>query len=166
MNCYVFSLVFALTGNLQPKWAEKKFTKLFISNINKAIHYMKKARDLDSEQRLGEYYCFKAFVLIREKIGNPNEIKELLNKTEELIEKYAQSYSKLVKDYNMAYAWYYTNIEHDFVKVEDYISEAYGIAFNVSRSDIDKIDEIISIIEIYSKWEKYETAISWIWLSI
>lgn len=157
----------SLSGHYDTEMGGKeKFTKLFISNINKAIHYMKKARDLDSEQRLGEYYCFKAFVLIREKIGNPNEIKELLNKTEELIEKNAQSYSKLVKDYNMAYAWYYTNIEHDFVKVEDYISEAYGIAFNVSRSDIDKIDEIISIIEIYSKWEKYEAAISWIRRSI
>lgn len=145
---------------------KEKFTKLFKSNIKKAIHYMKKARDADSEKRLGEYYCFKAFVLIREKIGNPNEIKKVLNRAEKLIEKHTQSYSKLVRDYNMAYAWYYTNIERDFAKVEEHISKACGITSKISRSDIDKIDEIILIIKIYFEWEEYEKAIYCIWLSI
>lgn len=156
-----------IAGHCDIEMGEKeKYIKFFKHNINKAIQCMRKSRDLDSGKYLGKYYCFKAFVLIKEDIGNPNEIKVLLNKTKQLIERHEQSQTKLVRDYNMVCAWYYTYIEHDFIKVDDYISEAYGITFNISQTDFDKIDEMISIIKIYSEWGKYEDAISWIDLSI
>lgn len=157
-----------LAGHYDTKTdEEKKFLELLICNINKAIHYMKKSRNAGSGQHLGEYYRFKALVLIRGTAEHPNKIKKLLHKVELLIEEHAQSQSRLVRDYDMTCAWYYTYIEPDFVRVDNYISEAYGITFNICQTELDKIDEIISpIANILFEWEKYENAVRWLELAI
>lgn len=141
---------------------DKKFCRDLIHNLNKAIQCMKKSREGMSNRYLGEYYCFKALVLIRGISGNPSGIAKLLNKAEIFIKENEQVQSRRVRDYNMTCAWYYTYIEHDFKKVVDYISEACRITSNISQTDIDKIDEIKSIIKIFSEWRKDAVVIKWI----
>ena len=55
--------------------------------------------------------------------------------------KYAQPNSKLVRDYDLTMAWYYTYLEEDYPQTCAYLFKAYDITNIISTSELAKIDD-------------------------
>lgn len=138
---------------------EAELVRFLLSSVDKAIKYMKLSRGGDSGQLLGEYYRLKALVLIRGGNGTRKQVWTILGKVQRLIDRYAQPNSRLVRDYYMTLAWYYTYVEEESEKTAAYLSKAYEITEIVSVSEFDKIDELFSpSANILLEWQQYDAA--------
>ena len=86
----------------------------------------------DSGILLGECYRLKALVLIRSGTGKKKQVWAILEKVRKQIDKYAQPNSKLVRDYDLTMAWYYTYLEENYPQTCAYLFKAYDIT-NISH---------------------------------
>lgn len=144
---------------------EEEFTYLhaLLRAVNKAIHWFALSTATDSGLMLGECYRLKALVLTRSSIGKKKQVSSLLNKVHNLTEKYARPNSKLVRDYNMTMAWYYTYLEEDYDRVHNYLYNAYEITDITVTSELAKIDEqLCPMANIMLEWQKFDEAASYL----
>lgn len=143
-----------------------EFLKLLIKYANKAISYMRLSKVGNAKILLGEYYRLKALVLIRSGQGTQKQVQAILQKVQQLIDKYAQPQSRLMRDYCLTLAWYYTYLEEDAGKTYLYLHKAYEITVIISTSELDEIDELLSpSANILLEWQEYDDAAKYLVLS-
>lgn len=150
----------ALDGAYDAETAEEaQLVQLLLKSVDKAIRWLSVSSTGDSGIFLGECYRLKALVLIRSGIGKKKQIRTILEKVRKLIDKYAQPNSKLVRDYDMTMAWYYTYLEEDYQQTCAYMFKAYDITEIISTSELAKIDDqLCPMANIMLEWQQYDKA--------
>lgn len=104
-----------LSGAYDAQTAEEaQIVRLLLKSVNKAIHWLSVSNAGDSGILLGECYRLKALVLIRSGTRKKKQVWAILEKVRKQIDKYAQPNSKLVRDYDLTMAWYYTYLEENY----------------------------------------------------
>ncbi len=136
---------------------QAKTFDLLMKSLNKAIGYMKKSRRTDGELLLAEYLRCKANILIRSNPRAKFRISYLLNKVEEIINKYNQEDTELVSSYYLTRAWYYVYVELNEDMLLRYIKQTYDIDAKIIDNDLDMIDSFyvpVANILLESEQEK------------
>ena len=127
--------------------------------MDQAIRWLTVSNAGDSASFLGECYRLKALVLIRSGIGKKKQVCTILEKVRKLIDKYAQPNSKLVRDYDMTMAWYFTYLEEEYQQTCAYMFKAYDITEIISTSELAKIDDqLCPMANIMLEWQQYDKA--------
>lgn len=149
-----------LNGAYDAETAEEaRLVHLLIQSVDKAIRWLLVSKAGDSGIFLGECYRVKALVLIRSGIGKKTQVRAILEKVRKLIDKYAQPNSKLVRDYDMTMAWYYTYLGEDYQRACAYLFKAYDITEIISTSELAKIDDqLCPMANIMLEWRQYDRA--------
>ena len=138
---------------------EARLVRWLLQSTDKAIRWLRISDSDDFGLFLGECYRLKAVVLIRSGIGRKRQVYGILEKIQKRIDKYAQPNSELVRDYDMAMAWYYTYLEEDYRRASAYMFKAYDINERISTSELAKIDEqLCPMANIMLEWEQYDQA--------
>ena len=138
---------------------EAQLVQLLLKSVDKAIRWLSVSSTGDSGIFLGECYRLKALILIRSGIGKKKQVRTILEKVRKLIDKYAQPNSKLVRDYDMTMAWYYTYLEEDYQQTCAYMFKAYDITEIISTSELAKIDDqLCPMANIMLEWQQYDKA--------
>ena len=138
---------------------EKALVRRLLHAADRAIRWLTVSHAADSGILLGECYRLKALVLIRSGIGRKRQVLTLLEKVRKLIDKYAQPNSRLVRDYHMTMAWYYTYMDEDYPQTCAYLSKAYEITGIISTSDLAKIDDqLCPMANVMLEWQQYDKA--------
>lgn len=149
-----------LSGAYDAQTAEEtQLVRLLLKSVNKAIHWLSVSHAGDSGILLGECYRLKAIVLIRSGTGKKKQVRTILEKVWKQIDKYAQPNSKLVRDYDLTMAWYYTYLEEDYPQTCAYLFKAYDITNVISTSELAKIDDqLCPMANLMLEWQQYDQA--------
>lgn len=138
---------------------EAQLVRLLLKSVDQAIRWLTVSNAGDSASFLGECYRLKALVLIRSGIGKKKQVCTILEKVRKLIDKYAQPNSKLVRDYDMTMAWYFTYLEEDYQQTCAYMFKAYDITEIITSSELAKIDDqLIPMANLMLEWQRYDNA--------
>ena len=149
-----------LNGAYDAETAEQaQLVHLLLASVDKAIHWLTLSGAEDSGLFLGECYRLKALVLIRSGSGKKPQVRAILEKVRKLIDKYAQPNSRLVRDYDLTMAWYYTYLSEDYQRTCAYLFKAYDITERISTSELEKIDDqLCPMANIMLEWQQYDRA--------
>ena len=149
-----------LSGAYDAQTAEEtQVVRLLLKSVNKAIHWLSVSNAGDSGILLGECYRLKALVLIRSGAGKKKQVWAILEKVRKQIDKYAQPNSKLVRDYDLTMAWYYTYLEENYPQTCAYLFKAYDITNIISTSELAKIDDqLCPMANLMLEWQQYDQA--------
>lgn len=149
-----------LSGAYDAETAEEaQLVRLLLKSVDKAIHRLSASNVGDSGILLGECYRLKALVLIRSDTGKKKQVRTILEKARKQIDKYAQTNSKLVRDYNLTMAWYCTYLEEDYPQTCAYLFKAYDITDVISTSELAKIDDqLCPMANLMLEWQQYDQA--------
>lgn len=138
---------------------EVKLLRLSLKTVDRAIHWLKLSAGRDAVLFLGECYRLKALLLIRSGLGGKKQIRAILGRVRGLIDQYANPYSQLERDYDMAMAWYYTYTEEDYRRTCAYMRKAMDITDRISSFELEQIDEQLSpVANILLEWKQYGKA--------
>lgn len=138
---------------------EAQLVRFLLKSVDKAIHRLSVSNAGDSGILLGECYRLKALVLIRSGTGKKKQVRTILEKVRKQIDKYAQTNSKLVRDYDLTMAWYYTYLEEDYPQTCAYLFKAYDITDVISTSELAKIDDqLCPMANLMLEWQQYDQA--------
>ena len=138
---------------------EARLVRFLLKSVDKAIRWLTISNAGDSGIFLGECCRLKALVLIRSGIGKKKQVRAILGKVQQLIDKYAQPNSKLVRDYAMTLAWYHTYMDKDYQLTCSYLFKAYDITGVISTSELAMIDDqLCPMANIMLEWRQYEKA--------
>ena len=136
---------------------EARLVRLLLKSVDKAIRWLTVSNAGDSGIFLGECCRLKALVLIRSGIGKKKQVRAILGKVQQLIDKYAQPNSKLVRDYAMTLAWYHTYMDKDYRLTCSYLFKAYDITGVISTSELAVIDDqLCPMANIMLEWRQYD----------
>lgn len=150
---------FYMTTN---KMEEKRLFSLKKA-LDKAIKYMKKSKHPDSKKLLAEYMRCKANILLRSNPKKKIKISTLLNRVEFIMKQEGMEYSEFACGYYLTWAWYYTYVEPNDMKVSEKISQAYDIGTKICENDLDIIDNLfVPIANILLENGKEETSADWL----
>lgn len=146
---------------------ESKILASLKKTLDKAIKHMKKSQHPDNKKLLAEYLRCKANILIRSNPKMKLRIAALLNRTEMIVKQEGLEYSEFAGGYYLTWAWYYTYVEPNGIKVSEYIAQAYDVENKICENDLDVIDNLfIPVANILLENGKEEDSAEWLNMGI
>lgn len=138
---------------------EKKLVGLIMDALNKAIPIFRFSREEDAGILLVDCMLHKACILIRSGMGSVTQIRFLLKKIKKLMDSYAKTNSRQVRNYSLTLAWFHTYLDEDIEKTRRYLEKAAEITDIICVSELAKIDEYFSIAaNIFLEWGQFDEA--------
>ncbi len=134
---------FCLLGNLydyrfQPETVQKNFECL-----EKMIFYARRTPHLPKKHLLAECLLGKINLLSRTRSEDRDEMLALFDEVEAISVSECLPYSEIPYGFNMAKAFYFSEIEEDRDKTDEYLCRARVIAEKLYTSGLDYIDRMI-----------------------
>ena len=138
---------------------EKKLVGLIMDALNKAIPIFRFSREEDAGILLVDCMLGKACILIRSGMGSMFQVRFLLKKIKKLMDSYAKTNSRQVRNYSLTLAWFHTYLDENIEKTRHYLEKAAEITDIICVSELAKIDEYFSIAaNIYLEWGQFDEA--------
>ena len=117
------------------------------------------SREEDAGILLVDCMLHKACILIRSGTGSVTQVRFLLKKIKKLMDSYAKTNSRQVRNYSLTLAWFHTYLDEDIEKNRRYLEKVAEITDIICVSELAKIDEYFSIAaNIFLEWGQFDEA--------